>query len=307
MATGTTHGSHPSPEPVRGPLGELAVAELRHPTETSRFVLALVAMAVAVVVALAFAVAVGRAAGALATVVAVALAVLVFALFLPLLRIRLLGDAVLVSRETLPEVQDVVDVVRTRLAYVQRVDVFVVDKISRVLAKGAGPVALTTFFGVHVLLVEGEAVGDLSDRKEREQLLFTFATYLGALKARYAQWWAPLFTAFEATGLTRFVRPFVLPYLRATVYSGDRIAYVCCGDLDISLQAVHRFLVGNQVAPHIRGEGLVGQALGARQQRVLRAAQLLRATPHATNRYLELLTFVRQRTPEAFDAWVRAW
>jgi hypothetical protein len=102
------------------------------------------------------------------------------------------------------------------------------------------------------------------------------------------------------TGLTAFVLPFVYPYYRATVYSGDRIAYACCGDLDVSLQAVYRALVGKEVAPHLRADGLVGQALSARRRRVLRLAQLLRPTPHSTNRYLNLLSFARDRTPNAF-------
>ena len=50
-------------------------------------------------------------------------------------------------------------------------------------------------------------------------------------------------------------------------------------------------------SPHLRADGLVGQALTARRRQLLRFAQLWRATPHATNRYLDLLAFVRQRTP----------
>jgi hypothetical protein len=243
----------------------------------------------------------------LRSIAAIAVVFLVLWLVLQLLRIRLLGDAVLVSRETLPQVQDVVEDVQKRLAYTRRIDVFVVDKITRFLSGDAGTTALTSFFGVHVLLVEGDAVGDLEDPEERDQLLFALATHVGALKARYAQWWSPLFTACRTTGLTRFVWPFVLPYYRATVYSGDRIAYACCGDLEVSVKAVYRSLVGNQAAGRIRADGFTGQALRARRRTVLRTAQLLRATPHATNRYLELLAFMRQLTPEAFDAWVKAW
>ena len=320
--TSTAHGSREDPEPdrrrrpfggqrtadpVRGPLGELTIAELRHPTETSRFALALTAMALTLAVGLVIMLSGGGPADVLQIIATIVVLFLALWLFVQLLRIRLVGDAVLVSRETLPDVQEVVELVRKRLAYTRRVDVFVVDKTSRVLSSDAGPVALTSFFGVHVLLVEGDAVGDLSDRKEHDHLLFTLATFVGALKARYAQWWSPLFTAFGTTGLTRFVWPFVLPYYRATVYSGDRIAYACCGDLDVSVQAVFRSLVGNQVAPHVRAEGFTGQALRARRQRVLRLAQLLRPAPHATNRYLELLAFMSRRTPEAFHLWVRTW
>jgi hypothetical protein len=60
--------------------------------------------------------------------------------------------------------------------------------------------------------------------------------------------------------------------------------------------------VGKDVAGYLRAEGLTGQALAVRRRRLLRFAQLLRPTPHATNRHLDLLAFVRQRSPDAFQA-----
>jgi hypothetical protein len=303
--TGASAGPAPSASRgrggVRGPLGDLGMSELRHPTEPARFALALVALAVAVGVAVFVLISLRQITILLAFFALIIFMVLVIWVAIQVMRIRLLGDAVLVSSQTLPEVQEVVDTVRDRLGYSRRVDLFVVDKISNVLSADAAPITLTTFFGVHVLVAEGEALGDLGSPAERQRLLFTLATYVGALKARYAQWWSPLFTAFSMTGLTVFVFPFVLPYYRATVYSGDRIAHACCGDLEVSLHAVYRALVGKEVAPHLRADGLVGQALTARRRRLLRFAQLWRATPHATNRYLDLLAFVRQRTPDAFE------
>ena len=283
---------------IRGPLGDLSVEDVRHPTEPSRFALALVAMSVPIAVALGAMVLLDVA----AIIVFVVVALLLIRLSVQLWRIRLLGDAVLVSAQTLPAVQEVLDAVRERLGYTRPIDLFVVDKVSRVLSGDPAPVSLTSFFGVHVLVAEGDALGDPADPKERQQLLFTLATYVGALRARSAQWWSPLFTAFQMTGLWRFVWPFVLPYHRATVYSGDRIAYACCGDLDVSLQAVYRALVGRDVAEQLRAEGFTGQALVVRRRLLLRFAQLLRATPHVTNRYLHLLAFVQQLTPVAYTA-----
>jgi hypothetical protein len=287
---------------VHGPLGDLNMAELRHPTEPSRFALALVALALAVAVAVFVLVSLGQATILIIAFVSIIAAVFVIWIGIQVWRIRLLGDAVLVSPHTLPKLQEVLDTVRARLGYTRRVDVFVVDKISNVLSGDDAPISLTSFFGMHVLVAQGDALGDLDSQADREQLLFTLATYVGALKARYAQWWSPLFTAFQMTGLTVFVWPFVFPYYRATVYSGDRIAYACCGDLDVSLQAVYGALVGKEIAPHLHADGLIDQALSVRRRKLLRFAQLLRPTPHATNRYLDLLAFVRHRTPDAFEA-----
>ena len=291
--------TNPSPDGDAPP--HLDMTRLRHPSEPSRLALALVALAAVTAVALFVLVSLGRTTFLATTFLVIVLAVILIWVALQVWRIRLLGDAVLVSEQTLPELQELVDTVRTKLGYERRVDLFVVDKMSQVLSGDATPITLTTFFGVQVLVAEGEALGNLASRPDRRRLEFALATYVGALKARQGQWWSPLFTAFQMTGLTVFVLPFVYPYYRATVYSGDRIAYACCGDLDVSLDAVYRALVGKEIAPHLRADGLTGQALSARRRRLLRFAQLLRPTPHATNRYLNLLAFARERTPEAFE------
>ena len=305
MTTTATAPGTVSWPPTSVPLSEQEITALRHPSEPSRFALAVLALALPTALALFVLASLGRATLLLVVAVSVLAGLLFVWVVLQVWRIRLLADAVLVSAQTLPELQELVDIVRGRLGYRRRLDVFVVDKVSRVLAGDAAPITLTSYFGMHVIVVEGEAVGDLSDDSERKRLLFTLATYVGALKVRYGQWWSPLLLAYQMSGLTTLVLPFVMPYYRATVYSGDRIAYGCWGELDVSLQAVYRSLVGREVAAHLRPEGLTGQALAARRRVLLRFAQLLRPTPHATNRYLELLAFVRASTPQIWAAHQR--
>src|SRR5512133_2189647 len=89
---------------VRGPLGDLDMTELRHPTEPSRFALALVALAVAVGAAVFVLVSLGEITTLLLLFVLIIITVLVIWVAIQIWRIRLLGDAVLVSRQTLPEV-----------------------------------------------------------------------------------------------------------------------------------------------------------------------------------------------------------
>jgi hypothetical protein len=276
-------------------IGRLDVGALRHRNEASRFALALFSSSVVASFAIFVLVSLGQATKLLYLLLAIGAAIFVVWLFLQLRRIRLLADGVRVSAATLPEVQDAVDTVRERLGYHRRVDIFVVDKLP-----SPPPITLTSFFGIHVILAEGDALGDLSNEKDRQRLVFVLATYFGALKARHTQW-SPLLVALQFTGLTKLVFPFIYSWYRATVYTGDRIAYSCCGDLNVSLQAVYRLLVGKQVAPHLQPAGVVGQALAVRRKPILRLAQLLRPVPHATNRYLELLAFASGREPTSFS------
>jgi hypothetical protein len=292
----------PSPPYARPALAAVDVGALRHPTENSRFAIALVAASAVVSVAVFVLLSLGRASQILLALLAIGLAFLVLWFSLQLWRVRLLADGVQVSSASLPEVQEVMDVVRARLDYRRRVDVFVVDKVSRVLKPDAAPITLTTFFGVRVIVCEGGALGDLKNERQREQLVFLLATCVGALKARHTRW-SPYLLALELSGLPKLVFLFIYPWYRATTYTGDRIAYACCGDLDVSLEAVYRVLVGKETAPHLRAAGLVQQSLVVRRKFILRLSQLLRRVPHATNRYLDLLSFAASYDAAVFDTF----
>ena len=273
---------------------------LRHPYEGSRFAIALVASALSVAFGVLVLVMIGQQ-SEIALIVLLVVASLAAAwVLIQLWRIRLLADAVLVGPQTLPEVQAAVDTVRERLDFHGRLPVFVVDRIGRVMTGEAAAVTLTSFFGVNVLVAEGGALGDLSDEGDHERLVFVLATYFGAVKARTAQW-TPFLYALQFTFLPKLVFPFVYPWMRATVYTGDRIAYACCGDLNIGLEACYRALVGKEVAGHIQASGLTGQALTVRSRFLLRLTQLLRPVPHVTNRYLDLLSFAAVYEPAAYE------
>ena len=292
-----------APPPYARPaLAAVDVEALRHPTENSRFALALVAASAVVSVAVLVLLSLGRGSQILLALLAIGFAFLVLWFSLQLWRVRLLADGVQVSSASLPEVQEVMDVVRARLDYRRRVDVFVVDKVSRVLKPDAAPITLTTFFGVRVIVCEGGALGDLKNERQREQLVFLLATCVGALKARHTRW-SPYLLALELSGLPKLVFLFIYPWYRATTYTGDRIAYACCGDLDVSLEAVYRVLVGKETAPHLRAAGLVQQSLVVRRKFILRLSQLLRRVPHATNRYLDLLSFAASYDAAVFDTF----
>src|SRR4051812_21058880 len=86
--------------PRGAPVAGIPIADLRHPTEPSRFALALVAMALAVGVALFVMVSLGQVPLLIKLGILLILAVLVIWVLVQVLRIRLLGDAVLVSRAT---------------------------------------------------------------------------------------------------------------------------------------------------------------------------------------------------------------
>jgi hypothetical protein len=281
MADSTIHPPPPVPP-------ALDVARLRHHTEPSRFALAVLASGVgfgAVLFVLLSATGPLGLVGVL--VLLVPTGTLWFAIHLA--RVRLLGKSIRVGPETFPELQSAIDEVRARLAYDGRVDVFVLAKLEQQFV-------LTSYFGARVLLIDGPTIADLTKPQSRPQLIYLLASQLGGLKAKHARW-EPALVALNAMSLLRVLNPLITPWYRATVYTGDQIAYACTRDLAVSLQAVHRVLVGREIEPQLRAAGVVTQANLVRRSVIMRIAQLFQWAPHPTNRYLNMLAFARAMDP----------
>jgi hypothetical protein len=275
--------------PAAAPLPLLA---MRHPSEYSRLLLALCAVTVAlggysaIVLVLA-----GPLALAVVSLTVVALLLSVW-VGLQLHRAVLVGRSVRVTPDTLPEIQALVDDIRDQLGYHRAVEVYVAQEVTP-------SVSLTSYLGTKVILIEGQLIGDLIGA-DRAQLTFLLARTFGALKARHERLAAAV-VVLEGLRLLPFVAQFVLPYFRATTYSGDQIGLVCCGSLPTALAATERLLVGKEVEPKLRTAGVIAHAQFVRRRWLPRLIQLLRLPePHLTNRYVNLLLFWSDRDPEAF-------
>jgi len=272
----------------------LDVHAVRFPAEPSRFVMAVVCVGAvfAALVVLLIIVDVSMLVYAALALVLLLVSVWVGIQFW---RLRLLGDAVLVSAQTLPDLQSAVDEVRAMLQYQRRVDIFVVPNLSP-------RIQLTSYFGVRALLIEGGAVADITAPAQRGQLLFLLGTYFGAFKAKHDRW-ALAELVLDNTGVRTILAPFVAPWLRATVYTGDQIAYACSRDFRVSIAAVYRLLIGRELSAQLEAPGLIVQAERVARSPYLRMAEMFRPVPHATNRFLNVLRFAQEVDPAAVLAF----
>jgi hypothetical protein len=267
-----------------------SVRALLHPGERSRLVLAVVASLVAVGL-------LGRLFlfAHAAAVLLQLLGIVVFALgslwiTQQVLRARLLGRSVKVDADTMPELQAVLEDVRSILHYRHSVDVYVIDKASH-------PIAMTSYLGTRIILLEGGLVAELLEPGKRPQLTFLIGRSIGALRAQHTQI-DLLVYLLRAADVLKFAKPFILPYYRATTYSGDQIGMMCCGDYDAALEATRRLLVGGRLAEELHAGAVLRQACLVQHRLLPRAAQLFSAEPHITNRYANLLCFGRYHDPE---------
>jgi hypothetical protein len=272
------------------------VEAARHGTEPSRYFLAVLSGSVVLgllVIGGLWSVGTGQSLAFVA--LAVGLLVSIW-LSMQVFRVRLLGRAIKVSPRSTPELAAVVETVRSRLGYTKRTDVYVTDAITQNMAG-------QSVFGIRILLLKGDFVAELLEEDRHAELVFLLATYFGALKARFDRLNVVLL-ALSVINAMRVFDPLLKPWYRATVYTGDQLAFLCCNDLRVSLSAAFRSLVGKQMAPLIRPDGVVEQAASVRRSVILRLAQLTADSPHPTNRYLNLLAFAAGQQAAQYDAFV---
>lgn len=287
---------HAAGPPVAGPPpGTLDIRALLHPAEHSRLAIALSASAV---VFGALAISTVKAGGPILLLEVLGYLAAFGALLwlsLQVARSRLLGGAVRVSADSLPELQSVFDEVRARLDYHEQVDVYVQDKV-------AGGSAMTTYLGTRLIQLEGDLVAELLADGHRAELTYLIARHIGQLKARHQRLLWVLIVISLVDSL-KFLQFFLAPYSRATVKSGDQIAAACCGDIAATARMMNRLLVGKDLGPQIDIRGVLDQAATVRQRWLPRLAQMFQNEPHATNRYLNLLAFFARTAPGQISAW----
>jgi hypothetical protein len=263
---------------------------LLHPTELSRLALALVAALVSVVLLVLFLIALGST-GILPRLLATA----VFSLAgiwigLQIFRARMLGRSVRVGADTMPALQALIDDVRATLHYHRRVDFYVI-------AKPDAAITTTSYLGARIVVLEGSLVADLMEPHKRSQLTFLVGRSIGSLRAKHMRL-DVVVLLLDALNVLRFPSLFILPWYRATSYSGDQIGMMCCGDLEAALEATRRVLVGGELAGKMAAGDVLPQATLVQRRILPRLAQLFMAEPYATNRYANLLCFGRYHDPE---------
>jgi hypothetical protein len=267
---------------------------LLHPTERSRLVLAVVAAALTLVL-LALILVAAKAAGALAGLLAIAVfSLATIWISLQLYRARLLGRSVRVDSEAMPALQALVNDVRETLHYHRRVDFYVT-------AKPEAPITTMSYMGTRIVILEGSLVAELMEPAKRAQLTFLVGRSIGSLRAKHMRV-DIVVLLLDALNVLRFPSLFILPWYRATSYSGDQIGMMCCGDLEAALEAMRRVLVGGELASKMGAGDVLPQATLVQRRILPRLAQLFLAEPHPTNRYANLLCFGRYHDPGLWDA-----
>lgn len=198
---------------------------------------------------------------------------------------RLKGCAIAVNKDSFPEVHEALNRVRSRLSYDKPVTMYVVQD-SDVNA------TLLRLFGKRLLWINSGLLEAMSGDNGRRELEFIIGRFIGALKAKHLRFheFMVIIDAFERLW---FANLFILPYTRATVLSGDRLGLAACGNFDATMRAMNKLMIGKDLADRLNVDAVARQGKDF-QKSIFRILSIIVSPhPHMTDRYLNLLSFIR--------------
>lgn len=275
----------PTQHEASAPLAPLELADLRHPSENSRFWIAVLVCAPAVLVGLALTVAT---AGLLLIFVGALVAVAWIASRIS--RALLLGSAIRVAEDNFSEIWELTQAVKRHLGYTKEVEVYIIEE-------GSTNAILQSFFRTRAITLHSGLVEATYEPSSRREIEFVVARFIGALRAKHLRL-QPLALLVASIEKLQIFNLFLLPYERATCYSGDQIGLDTCGDLSAAISALNKMHAGKVLAPTVRVEGILSQAEDVRRDVFGFLARLFLSHPHAVHRYENLLGFAAAKRPD---------
>jgi nitrate reductase NapE component len=203
---------------------------------------------------------------------------------------RFMGNSILVSELNYPRIYNIGEDLKRVIDYHKPVNIFVYEQgnFNAFLAK--------FFFYRRAVFLNSELLeAGVTD----DELRWLIGRFIGYLKMRrQAGFWGWTIRAAEPLLVFNI---FLLPYVRALNYSGDRIALaVINGDITSSVSAMQKLFVGRLLGYSVNPSGLVDQHRQVKGSFFAFLARMGMSFPHMTARYVDLISFAKERYPEQY-------
>src|SRR3954469_1219463 len=205
---------------------------------------------------------------------------------------HMLGNSVLVSAENYPRILAMTREVQANLGYTKPIYVFVFED-------GSFNAYMRHLFFRRAIFLNSQLLQNgVSDREVR-WLIGRFVGYMRARQqAGFLGW---VIRAAQKLLVFNF---FILPYERAMVYTGDRLALAeMGGDITRATSAIPKLLVGRELGYSINPEGLIAQHRKVRGTFFGFLARMGQGFPHTTARYIDLVLFTRAFFPDQYKVF----
>jgi TonB family protein len=208
---------------------------------------------------------------------------------------RLMGDAVLVSKLNYPRVDTIAEELKVKLAYDKRIFIFVYESPSF-------NASLSHLFFRRAIFLNSEILEAGVSDDEVRWLVGRFIGYLRTRKQAGALGWL-----IRAAQYLLVFNLFLLPYERAMVYTGDRLAVAAIrGNVSSALSALQKIFVGRQLGYSLNPEGIIEQQREVKGSFFAFLARLASGFPLMTMRYVDLIVFAKAYFPSEYARFVAA-
>lgn len=260
-----------------------------YPKENKRFILA---MAVGIPIAIL---------GIIATIstfglILLFIAALVFMAWfsLSIAKMSLIGNSIRVSSNNFPEIFEIYKEVKEELSYEKEIQIYIVNDgdVNALLAK---------FFRTKFIVLNSGLVSNMIENKESlNQMKWIIARFIGALQAKHFKT-TILRLVFDSIEKIKIFNFFLLPYERATQYTGDNIGMLVSKDVRQTFHAFNKFMIGNELSNEIKFEGIFEQGNVIYFNDLFSfLARAFSSHPHLVNRYLNMLAYAKKEFPDQF-------
>ena len=179
---------------------------------------------------------------------------------------------------------------KTRIGYKKTVNIFVYEQ------GNFNAFLMKFFFYRRAVFLNSEL---LESGVTDDELRWLIGRFIGYLRARrQAGFWG--WTIRAAQKLVIF-NIFLLPYERALIYTGDRLALaVIDGDISCAISVMQKVFVGRQLGYSVNPEGIIDQQRLVKGSVFAFLARILSGFPHMTTRYVDLIAFAKSYYPAQY-------
>lgn len=209
----------------------------------------------------------------------------------------LVGNAVKVGYDNFPDIAIILDSVKERIGYNKEVEIYVVES-------GAVNMILHRFFSTKFIVIHSSFVESCDSAKNYRDIEWAIARFVGYMKVKKDHYFPIVFEIMEAIKKFPLLNLLVLPYERCIIYSGDRIGLALCGEVEAAITGLSKLLIGKTLYGKVSSNTFIFQSRIVNRSFFATVARLFSSYPHMTDRYLNIMAFVKETVPEHYLEFV---
>lgn len=200
-----------------------------------------------------------------------------------------IANAILVSEYNYPRAFSLLNETKERMSVRNRIDMLVYQQ-------GEFNAYFSMLFARRAIFLNSEL---LEQGVSDDELRWIIGRFVGRIRAKRRM--GPLSLVIALAERLLVFNLFIYPYIRATAYTGDRVALANInGDISTAISAMNKLLVGRQLGYSVNPAGIVIQYKRVKGSLFAFLARLASPLPHTLPRYFDLITFAAQRYPAEY-------